>query len=105
MTQEIITWDLTEFYKNINDQAIDMDLKELEKSVEKFHQQVKGKLNDPSLTPKQLLEWYQEYEKISEHLFYINLYSRLHYSISSLDDEVKSFRSKIENKMVIGVPL
>lgn len=56
MAQEIIKWDLTEFYKNINDQAIDMDLKELEKSVDKFHQQVKGKLNDPSLTPKQLLE-------------------------------------------------
>jgi len=97
MAQEIIKWDLTDFYKNIDDPAIDTDLKELEKSVEKFYQKVKGKLADPSLTPKQLLEWYQEYEKISEHLFYLDLYSRLQYSINSLNDNVKSFRSKIED--------
>jgi oligoendopeptidase F len=100
MTQEIIKWDLTDFYKNIDDPAIDRDLKVLEKSVEQFYQKVKGKLEDPSLTPMQLLEWYQEYEKISEHLFYVNLYSRLQYSINSLNDNVKSFRSKIEDCMV-----
>jgi len=100
MTQEIIKWDLTDFYKNIDDPAIDLDLNELEKSVEIFYRKVKGKLDDASLTPKQLLEWYQEYEKISEHLFYLNLYSRLQYSINSLNDDVKSFRSKIEDYMV-----
>ena len=100
MAQEIIKWDLTDFYKNIDDPAIDTDLKELEKSVEKFYQKVKGKLADPSLTPKQLLEWYQEYEKISEHLFYLDLYSRLQYSIKTFAPSVPGFadgilRSKI----------
>ena len=100
MTQEIIKWDLTDFYNSIDDPAIDQDLKELEKSVEDFNQKVKGNLEDPSLTPIQLLEWYQEYEQISEYLFYINLYSRLLYSINSLNDDVKAFRSKIEDSTV-----
>lgn len=97
MEQEIIKWDLTDFYENIDDPLIEKDIKELEKSVEEFYQKVKGKLIDPSLTPKQLLEWFQEYEQVSEQLTNLDRYSRLEYSINSLNDDVKSFRSKIED--------
>jgi oligoendopeptidase F len=96
MTHEIIEWDLSDYYESINDPAIEKDLKDLEKSVENFYQKVKGKLETPSLTPHQLLEWFKEYEAISEKIFYLDTYSTLLYRINSLDDEVKSFFSKID---------
>jgi len=100
MTKEIIKWDLTDFYDTINDPKIDQDLKELEKSVEDFYHKVKGKLKNPSLTPNQLLEWYQEYEEICEQMFYLDQYSGLQNSINRLNDDVKTFRSKIEDNIV-----
>ncbi|MFW9873530.1 MAG: hypothetical protein ACFFG0_10535, partial [Candidatus Thorarchaeota archaeon] len=100
MVQEIIKWDLSEFYKSIDDPSIEKDLIEVEKSVENFYQKVKGKIDDPSLTPKQLLEWYQEYEHVAEQIYYLDHYSYLEYSINSINNEVKSFRSKIEDYKV-----
>ncbi|MFX1593888.1 MAG: M3 family metallopeptidase, partial [Promethearchaeota archaeon] len=96
MTQEIIKWDLSDFYRDINDPTIQKDILDLEELTEKFSQNVKGKLEDPSLTPKQLVEWYQDYEAISEKLFYFDTYSTLLYRINSLNDEIKSFFAKIE---------
>ncbi len=96
MTQEIIKWDLRDFYAGISDPQIEKDIQELEKSAENFYKNVKGKLTDPSLTSKQLLEWYKEYEAILEKLFYFDTYSTLLYRINSLDDDVKSFFAKID---------
>jgi oligoendopeptidase F len=97
MAQEIIKWDLTDFYESIDDPLIEKDIKELKKLVEDFYQKVKGNLVNPSVTPKQLLKWYQEYEQVIEQLTNLDRYSRLVYSINSLNDDVKSFRSKIED--------
>jgi len=96
MTQEIIKWDLSDFYIDIFDPLIEKDIQELEKSVENFYQNVKGKLEDPSLTPKQLLELYKKYEAIIEKVFYFDTYSTLLYRVNSLDDDVKSFFAKID---------
>jgi len=96
MTQEIIKWDLSDFYQTIRDPLIEIDIQELEKSADNFYQNVKGKLDDPSLTPKQLLEFYKKYEAIAEHVFDFDTYSSLLYSINSLDDDVKSFYAKID---------
>ena len=96
MTQEIIKWDLSDFYIDIFDPLIEKDIQELEKSVENFYQNVKGKLEDPSLTPKQLLELYEKYEAIIEKVFYFDTYSTLLYRVNSLDDDVKSFFAKID---------
>jgi len=96
MTQEIIKWDLSDFYTDINDPLIDTDIQEIEKLAESFYQNVKGKLEDPSLTPKQLLEWFKEYEKVSEKTFYFDIYAELLLRTNNLDDEVKAFYSKID---------
>ncbi|MFW9970940.1 MAG: M3 family oligoendopeptidase [Candidatus Odinarchaeota archaeon] len=96
MTQEIIKWDLSDFYTDINDPLIETDIKELEKSATIFNQNTKGKINDPSLTPKRLLELYKEYEAIIEKAFYFETYSTLLYRINNLDDDVKSFFAKID---------
>ncbi len=95
MTQEIIKWDLSDFYTDITDPQIEKDIEILENSAEIFYNSVKGMLEDPSLTPKQLLELYQKYEVILEKLFYFDTYSTLLYRINSLNDDVKSFFAKI----------
>jgi len=96
MTQEIIKWDLSDFYSDIKDPLIEKDIENLEKATNNFYQNVKGKLEDPSLTPKQLQEWFKNYEAIMEKLFYFDIFASLLYSINSLDDDVKSFFAKIE---------
>ena len=97
MDEDLIKWDLSDLYKDINDPQIDRDIKAINNTTEEFNRNVKGELKNPSLTSKQLLSWYKEYEKISEQLFNLNLYSRLIYSINTLDDNIKSFRAKIED--------
>ena len=97
MVEDFIKWDLSDFYKNIDDPSIESDIEDIKKASEEFYQRVKGKLETLSLTPQQLLECYQEYEKISEKVFYLSIYSLLIYSINSLDESVKSFHAKIED--------
>ncbi len=94
--QDIIKWDLSDFYTDINDPSIETDIQEIEKLAEKLHQNVRGNLEDPSLTPKQLLEWFKEYENVAEKIFYFELYAELILRISNLDDDIKAFYSKID---------
>ncbi|KKN11650.1 hypothetical protein LCGC14_1024400 [marine sediment metagenome] len=96
MSKDLIKWDLSDFYNNINDPVLDNDLQDLVKLAEKFNQKVKGNVEKPSLTSKELLEWFKEYETISEKLFYLQIYSILLYRTNSLDDEIKSFYSKMD---------
>jgi len=96
MTQDIIKWDLSDFYTGLDDPLIEKDIQELKDLSENFYQKVNGKLEDPSLAPQQLLEWFEKYEAIMERLFYFDTYSTLLYRINSLDEHVKSFYAKIE---------
>ncbi|MFX0105175.1 MAG: M3 family oligoendopeptidase [Candidatus Hodarchaeota archaeon] len=96
MTREIIKWDLSDFYESINDPIIEKDIQDLENTAENFNQNVKGNISDTSITPKQLLEWFKEYETISEKIFYLELYSELLYRTNNLNDEIKSFHSRID---------
>ncbi len=96
MTQEIIKWDLSDYYTGINDHRIETDIQEIEKLAEEFNQNVKGKLEDPSLTPEQILDWYKEYEKISEKTFYFDTFAELLLRTNFLDDGIKGFYSKID---------
>jgi oligoendopeptidase F len=96
MVDEIIEWDLSDFYESIIDPNIEKDIKFLLKTAEKFNQKVKGKVDVPSLTPEQLIGWLQEYENISEKSAYLQFYALLSYSTNTLNDEIKTFHSKIE---------
>jgi len=96
MTEEVIKWDLSDFYSSINDSKIEDDIQQIEKEADEFNRKVKGKLNDHSLTPTQLVEWFKDYESIKEKLFNFEVYSTLIYRTNSLDDNIKSFYAKIE---------
>ncbi|MEJ2248251.1 MAG: M3 family oligoendopeptidase [Candidatus Lokiarchaeota archaeon] len=97
MSQEIIKWDLSDFYENINDPQIDHDISDLRTAANKFNENIKGKLTNPELSANQLLMWFKEYERILEKLTYLAFYSQLVYSTNNLDDQIKSFHSKIDD--------
>lgn len=96
MSNNIIEWDLSDFYGGINDSKIAGDIQEITTLVEAFNREVKGNLQDPLLKSATLLEWYKKYENISEKGFYLQSYSNLIYSTNNLDDEIKAFQSKVE---------
>lgn len=96
MTKEIIEWDLSDFYESITDSNIEKDIQSVLKASEEFNHNVKGKVNVPTLTPEQLLGWLQEYEDISEKSAYLHFYALFSYSTNTLNDEIKTFKSKIE---------
>ena len=100
MTENIIEWDLSDFYQGINDSQIEKDMNTLLAEATKFNSTVKGKLNNPELSSSQLLEWFKEYERLGEKVFYLVSYSQLIYSTNTLDDEVKAFHAKIDEYKV-----
>ncbi|MHA1104859.1 MAG: M3 family oligoendopeptidase [Promethearchaeota archaeon] len=96
MNDNIIEWDLSDFYDGINDPKIAGDMQDIITLVDEFNSEIKGNLKDPQLRSDTLLDWYKKYEVISEKLFYLQSYSNLIYSTNNLDDDVKAFYSKVE---------
>ncbi len=97
MNDDIIEWDLSDFYDGLNDPKITGDIQEITTLADTFKMEVKGNLQDPMLKSEILLDWYKKYENISEKLFYLQSYSNLIYSTNNLNDEVKAFYSKVED--------
>jgi len=96
MNDNIIEWDLSDFYDGVNDPKITIDIQEITTLADTFKMEVKGNLQDPMLKSETLLDWYKKYENISEKAFYLQTYSSLIYSTNNLNDEVKEFFSKVE---------
>ncbi|MFW9852740.1 MAG: M3 family oligoendopeptidase [Candidatus Thorarchaeota archaeon] len=96
MSKEIIAWDLSLFYKNVDDPEIEKDMKKIEELALQFNKEVKGKLTDKSLSSSQLKEWYKKIEAIYEKILDLDLFSSYLYSTTSLDDTVKALHSKVE---------
>jgi len=96
MSKEIIKWDLSLFYKDVDDPKIEKDMKDIEELALQFNKEVKGKLTDENLTPSKLKEWYEKIEVIYERMLNLDLFSSYSYSTTSLDDKVKALHSKVE---------
>ncbi|MFW9929742.1 MAG: M3 family oligoendopeptidase [Candidatus Thorarchaeota archaeon] len=95
-----IIWDLTDFYKGPEDQKVEKDIEDLLKKSQNFQEKVRGKIKTNKFTAEQLLNWYKEYEVISEEAFYLETYSQLLYSINTLEDSTKAFVAKIDDNNV-----
>lgn len=100
MANTQITWDLSDFYTNPEDPQIDKDIKELLYKSQNFQETVRGRIKTSNFSPKELSEWYKEYESISEGTFYLETYSQLFYSINTLEDKAKAFAAKIDDNKV-----
>ena len=51
MPKEIIAWDLSNLYSDVNDPKIKTDMKDIEKLAKDFKKIVKGNINNPNLKP------------------------------------------------------
>ena len=100
MADTQITWDLSDFYSAPEDPQIDKDIEELLKKSQDFQKTVRGRIRTSDFSLNELLEWYKEYESISEGIFYLETYSQLFYSINTLEDKAKAFASKIDDNKV-----
>jgi oligoendopeptidase F len=100
MANTQIIWDLTDFYRGPEDLKIENDIEDLLKRSQKFQEKVRGKIKANNFTAEKLLNWYKEYELISEDTFYLETYSQLLYSINTLDDSAKAFVAKIDDNKV-----
>lgn len=93
----IPSWDLTDFYQNINDPQIDKDIKNLIKNTDKFAADYENKLR--KLDAKELTKSIQNYEKISENIGKIASYSYLIYASNLSDQKNVSFYQNISEKL------
>lgn len=94
---KIPSWDLTDFYQNINDNKISKELGFIEKSLEKFSKNYQNKII--KLSAKELLEAILEYEKISEIIGKLSSYSYLVYASDLSNEENISFYQNISEKL------
>src|SRR5574344_555379 len=71
------TWDLSDLYKSLDDEQINIDLNKLEKDIKNF-QRYKGKID--TLNGKELYDALIEYENISELMSKLGSYASLKYT-------------------------
>lgn len=89
-----IEWDLTEYYKSINDPKIDDDIKKTEKWVDAFTKKYKGKIDSPDLTPELLLKIFKEDENEVTSYRY-NHFAGLLSTKNILDEDISAFSQKL----------
>ena len=90
------TWDLSDLYKSLDDEQINIDLKKLEKDIKNF-QRYKGKID--TLSGKELYDALIEYENISELMSKLGSYASLKYTENLSVDENIKFYQKINEKL------
>jgi oligoendopeptidase F len=97
------TWDLTFFYSSPEDKKIKEDFEESLRQIKKLRQQYYDKLSDPSLTPNELKNFFQEFEKVLKTHNFTYQYCHLLYDSNTQDETAqklyemaKDYDSKIE---------
>lgn len=89
-------WDLSEFYKSINDPRIHQDLNQIHDRAKKFQQSYQGKLN--SISGTELGKAVEIYEKIYEDLDLIICFAQLHHAIGMDDPKIGQFYQSVQEK-------
>lgn len=68
-------WNLTDFFKSIDDPAIEKNKKTINKLVSEFIKKYKGKINSPKLTATLLLQSIKDVEAIDERLYIYTVFA------------------------------
>lgn len=94
---EAPTWDLSDFYKGIDDPQIDADFKMLSLLIQKFKEKYHNKLNELSCD-----DFYQslvEMNILSNHFLRLSTFANLSQSTFGLDTQVNAFYTKVHDKI------
>ncbi|MDP1975572.1 MAG: M3 family oligoendopeptidase [Alphaproteobacteria bacterium] len=89
-------WDLSEFYKSINDPSINQDLDQIQDRAKNFQQSYQSKLS--SLSGADLGKAVAIYEKFYEDLDLIICFAQLHHAIGMDDPKIGQFYQSVQEK-------
>ncbi len=96
---EGIRWDLTDFYEDIDDPAIEKDINNTIKRADAFRDRYKGDIETGELKSSVLKNALKEYEGIYESIGKVASYSMLCYSQDTQDSERGALFAKTQEKI------
>lgn len=106
MSKNEIAWDLSEMFKGPDDPRINEVLNKLEKQVDEFIRDYKGKLNFPEFSANDLLVLLKKQEDFTADFFEFNSFARLSFSANMTIPEIKALFNKAQEfSAKIGVKL
>lgn len=96
-----VKWNLTDFYKNIEDKKIEEDLRVLNKKIKEFIEKYNNNIKNSSNLV--LLSSIKDYEEIEDLTFKISSYSFLIRAINIDDEKIVSFYQNITEKVTSAI--
>ncbi len=94
---EGIKWDLSIFYKGLNDEKIDEDLKKADLMADQLSKKYRKKI--PEISAEDLVNFFHEYEEFLETAAKPNFYALLRFSENTLDQNTQQLLSRIEKRL------
>lgn len=95
--QPLPTWDLSDLYTDLNDAAIEADMKKAEKLASSFAKKFKGHISSSiRISPSDLRTALKKYEAIVEIPRKLGAYAYLQYSTHATDQTYGAFLQKIQ---------
>ncbi|MCG3224285.1 MAG: M3 family oligoendopeptidase [Candidatus Heimdallarchaeota archaeon] len=96
MPKNEIAWDLSEMFKGPDDSRINEVLKKLDKQVDEFIRDYKGKLNFPEFSADDFLVLLKKQEDFTADFFEFNSFARLSFSANMTIPEIKTLFNKAQ---------
>jgi oligoendopeptidase F len=96
MSKNEIAWDLSEMFQGPDDPKINEVLKKLDKQVDEFIRDYKGKLNFPEFSADDLLVLLKKQESFTADFFEFNSFARLSFSANMTIPEIKTLFNKAQ---------
>lgn len=93
---EDVVWDLSVYYDSPDDPRIDEDLTKLEKTVEQFVADYRGKVSD--LVAEEMGEAYHRLENLYDDFGRITNYASLNFTVYSTDPKWGAFMQKVQER-------
>ncbi|MHA1551438.1 MAG: M3 family oligoendopeptidase [Candidatus Heimdallarchaeaceae archaeon] len=96
MSKNEIAWDLSEMFQSPDDPRINGVLNKLDKQVDEFIRDYKGKLNFPEFSADDLLILFKKQEDFTADFFEFNSFARLSFSANMTIPEIKTLFNKAQ---------
>ena len=96
-SNEMPVWDLSEYYKGIDDKNIDKDISKYQALAKEFNQKYKGRVKD--LTIDEFGIALKELEDLSNIGHKLAGFSHLNYVTNMLDEKASALNTKIEEQL------
>ena len=96
MSQKEIAWDLSEMFKDSDDPKIAQVLNKLEKQVDEFIKDYKGKINQPEFSAYDLLKLLEKQEDFRADFMEFNTFARLSFAANMKIPEIQVLFNKAQ---------